>query len=166
MTSGIAKRDRAYGDGWHMLKLSIGLLFAVSMTGQAAAGGPVVAHALTSNDQLGFAVAKKGKERSVSAVFGMWSDDGALELGGFQDGAGRDVDPSLARAVELVSGRRMQSRGLRLTGALYGAGPEQPGWTFAVEAKQQRVSDVGAALAGAWRSASDSRLSFSGKLRF
>jgi hypothetical protein len=148
-----------------MRNIWIGLLIA-SAAAPAHAGGPVLAHALTSNDQVGFAVSKKGRERSVSAVIGMWSDDGALELGGFQDGAGRDVDPSVTRAVELVSGRRMQSRGLRLTGAFYGSGAEQPGWTLAVEARQQRTSDVGAALAGAWRSASDSRLSFSGKLRF
>jgi hypothetical protein len=147
-----------------MHKLLIGLIAASAAP--ALAGGPQLGLAVTSSDQVGFQVVKKGRERSASAVLGMWSDDGALELGGFQDGAGRDVDPSVARAVELVSGKRMQSRGLRLTGALYGAGAEQPGWTFAVEARQQRISDVGAALAGAWRSAGDSRLSFSGKLRF
>jgi hypothetical protein len=147
-----------------MHKLLIGLIAASAAP--ALAGGPQLGLTVTSSDQVGFQVVKKGRERSASAVLGMWSDDGALELGGFQDGAGRDVDPSVARAVELVSGKRMQSRGLRLTGALYGAGAEQPDWTFAVEARQQRISDVGAALAGAWRSAGDSRLSFSGKLRF
>lgn len=142
------------------------LPIAAAATAPATAGGPQLGLAVTSSDQVGVQVSKKGRERSVSAVLGMWSDDGALELGGFRDGAGRDIDPSVAQAVEIVSGKRMRSQGVRLTGALYGAGSEEAGWTFAVEAKQQRISDVGAALAGAWRSASDSRLSFSGKLRF
>lgn len=144
----------------------IAILIAAFIGAPAAASGPQLAHEITSSDQVGFAVTKRVRERSVSAVLGMWSDDGAIELGGFQDGAGSDVDPSVARAVELVSGKRMRSRGLRLTGVLYGSGADEPGWNFSVDARQQRMSDVGAALSGAWRSTSDSRLSFSGKLKF
>ena len=100
-------------------------------------------------------------------MLGMWSDDGALELGGFQDGALAGTPDTLERTAELVSGKAMKTRGVRFAATIHRKGPpEARGWTLGVEARQQRVSDIGAALGGAWRTAGDSRLSISGKLRF
>lgn len=138
----------------------------VSMSGVACAG-PRLVVPVTSGDQIGLAL--KGKARAnggAAALVGMWSDDGALELGGFEDRS-RRVDPAVARAAEIVSGRAMQSRGFRLTGSLYqGQGADQRGWILSIDARRQRVSDVGAALSGTWRTQGDSRLTLGGKLRF
>lgn len=138
---------------------------AILISGEAVAA-PKLLKALTSNDQVGVTVSGKQGNRGVAALVGMWSDDGALELGGFQDRGSR-IDPATARAAEIMAGRRMQSRGVRVTGSLYGAGArEARGWTISVDARRQEVSDVGAALSGAWRTVSDSRLTLGGKLRF
>lgn len=126
----------------------------------AMAAGPGMTLDVSSNDRVGVAVIKHAKGASVSASLGMWSDDGALELGGFQDRA----DPAIARAAELASGRPMQSRGVRLSGTLGAA--DARGWSLGLEAKRQQVTDIGAALSGGWRRSSDSRLSFSGRLKF
>jgi hypothetical protein len=128
--------------------------------------GPKLLVPVSSNDQVGVALNGKGAGgRGVSAMLGMWSDDGALELGGFQHRS--RVDPATARAAAIVSGRAMESRGVRVTGSFYRSrSADGTGWTLSVDARQQEVSDVGAALAGAWRTASDSRLTFGGKLRF
>jgi hypothetical protein len=131
---------------------------------RAQAAGPSLTVPLTSNDAVGMKVGRQGKGAAISAALGMWSDDGAVELGGFRDGPARDIDPSLARAAELVSGKAMQSRGLRLSGTL--GGQQGHGWALGVEARRQQVTDIGAALSGAWRRSSDSRLSVSGKLKF
>ena len=128
----------------------------------AAAVGPSLTLDVSSNDRVGLHVSETAGGRSASAALGMWSDDGAIELSGFQD----RTDPAIARAAELVSGKAMQSRGVRLSGSLYEAGPDAPGWSVGVEARQQWTTDIGAALSGSWRTASDSRLSVSGKLRF
>lgn len=138
---------------------------AVLVSGEAAAA-PKFVKALTSNDQVGLAVSGKQGSRGVVAMLGMWSDDGALELAGFQERA-KGTDPATLRAAEIMTGHAMRSRGLRLTGNLYRAGQrEARGWTVSLDARQQQVSDVGAALSGAWRTASDSRLTVGGKLRF
>lgn len=121
---------------------------------------------LSSNERIGLGVSKQGKTRSVSAALGMWSDDGAVELGGFRDGATNGVDPALSRAAELVSGKAMQSQGVRLSGTLYQQGANARGWSVSVDARRQRVSDIGAALSGDWRTTGDSRLSLGGRLRF
>ena len=128
--------------------------------------GPKLIVPVSSNDQLGFAVTGKGQgSRGVAAMLGMWSDDGALELGGFQHGS--RLDPATARAAAIVSGKAMQSRGVRVTGSFYRSQDiKGAGWTLSVDARQQRVSDIGAALAGTWRTASDSRLTLGGELRF
>jgi hypothetical protein len=128
----------------------------------APAAGPNLTLDLSSNDRIGLDISGKARGTKVSAALGMWSDDGALELGGFQDRA----DPAIARAAEIVSGRAMQSRGLRLSGSLYRAGPNARGWSLGLDARQQWTTDIGAALAGSWRTASDSRLSVNGKLWF
>ena len=131
-----------------------------------AIAAPKLVLPVSSNDQLGFGLTGKGNGgRSLGAMLGMWSDDGALELGGFQHGA--RVDPATARAAAIVSGKAKQSRGVRVTGSFYRSrSAHGAGWTVSVDARQQEVSDVGAALAGAWRTASDSRLTLGGKLRF
>ncbi|HEV2569332.1 hypothetical protein [Sphingomonas sp.] len=131
-----------------------------------AVAGPKLLVPVTSNDQVGVAVTGKAQgSRGLAAMFGMWSEDGALELGGFQHG--NRIDPATARAAAIVSGKAMQSRGVRVTGSFYRRqNSKGAGWTLSVDARQQEVSDVGAALAGAWRTASDSRLTFGGKLRF
>jgi hypothetical protein len=135
----------------------------VCLAGTAArAAGPKMTLDLSSNERVGLNVSAKPRGAKVSAAIGIWSDDSAVEFGGFQD----RMDPSIARAAELVSGRPMQSRGLRLGGSLYEAGPDAPGWSLGVEARQQWTTDVGAALVGSWRTSSDSRLSVSGKLKF
>ncbi|HEU4968537.1 hypothetical protein [Sphingomonas sp.] len=128
----------------------------------ARAAGPKLTLDISSNERVGLNITAKPRGARASAAIGMWSDDGALEFGGFQD----RTDPAIARAAELVSGRRMQSRGLRVSGSLYEAGPDAAGWSLGLEARQQWTSDIGAALVGSWRTASDSRLSVSGKLRF
>ena len=131
-----------------------------------AVAAPKLVMPVSSNDQLGIAVSGKGQGgRGISAMLGMWSDDGALELGGFQHGS--RLDPAMTRAAAIMSGKAMQSRGVRVTGSLYRSGSASgAGWTLSVDARQQEVSDFGAALAGAWRTASDSRLTLGGKLRF
>ena len=134
----------------------------LAATAARAAGGPNLTLDLSSNERVGLNISAKPRSAKVSAALGMWGDDGAVEFGGFQD----RIDPAVGRAAELVSGRPMQSRGLRLSGSLYEAGPDAPGWSLGVEARQQWTSDIGAALAGSWRTASDSRLSVSGKLKF
>jgi hypothetical protein len=131
-----------------------------------AAAAPQLTYSLSSNDQLGVSVAGKPRGRAASAMLGLWSDDGALELGGFRDGPPGDMDPSVSRAFEIVSGRAMQSRGIRVSGTIHRGGRDARGWSFGVEARRQRMSDVGAALSGSWRTAADSRLSLSGKLKF
>jgi hypothetical protein len=133
---------------------------AVSMAAPAAAAGPKLVVPVTSADAVGFAV--KGKSRDVTAMFGMWSDDGALELGGFREGPAAGVDPNVARAAAIVSGRSMRSTGVKLSGALH----RSNGVSLTVEARRQQVSDIGAALNGDWRTAGDTRLTFGGKLRF
>jgi hypothetical protein len=126
------------------------------------AAGPKLIVPVTSADQVGLAVSGKARAGQVSAMLGMWSEDGALELGGFREGPARGVDPGVARAAELVSGKRMRSSGVRLTGSFYRPG----GWALSLEARRQQVSDIGAALSGAWRTAGDSRLTIGGKLKF
>ena len=141
-------------------------LLLLCLIGAPAWAGQRLVVPVSSNDQVGLAVTGKGQSgRGVSAMLGMWSDDGALELGGFQQGT--RLDPATVRAAEIVSGRAMQSRGLRITGTFFGSGRvDAAGWALSVDARQQQVSDIGAALTGAWRTASDSRLTFGGKLRF
>jgi len=144
------------------------LLTAVLMSMAAPAlAGPALLVPVTSGDQLGIAV--RGKVMAsggVAALVGMWSDDGALEVGGFHDRS-RRVDPGVARAAAIMSGRAMQSQGVRLTGSLYRAqGADRRGWTLSVDARRQRVSDLGAALSGSWRTVGDFRLTFGGKLAF
>lgn len=131
-----------------------------------AGSAPTFTLPITSNDAIGLTVSRKAPGSSVMAGFGLWSDDGALELGGFRDGAARDLAPSIARAAELVSGKALQSRGIRASGSLYRAGTEVRGWSLGIEARRQWISDIGAALSGQQRTASDSRVSVSGKLRF
>lgn len=135
--------------------------------GSPALAGPSLLMPVTSGDQVGIAVHGKAKASGgVAALVGMWSDDGALELGGFHDRS-RRVDPTVARAAEIVSGRAMQSQGVRLTGSLYRPqGADRRGWTLSIDARRQRTSDVGAALSGSWRTISDSRLTLGGKLNF
>ncbi|NNM75767.1 hypothetical protein HJG53_02450 [Sphingomonas sp. ID1715] len=139
--------------------------FCLGLAGPTAAA-PRLSVPVSSNDQVGVAVSgKSGTGRGVSAMLGMWSDDGALELAGFQQGA--RLDPATARAAEIVSGKAMHSRGVRLTGSFYRSGdPAGTGWTLSVDARQQQVSDIGAALSGTWRTASDSRLTLGGRFRF
>jgi hypothetical protein len=136
-------------------------------TSGAAAAGPRLVVPITSGDQVGVAV--QGKARvsgGVAALLGIWSDDGALELGGFEDRS-RRVDPAVARAAEIVSGRAMQSRGVRLTGSLYRTRDvDRRGWTLSIDARRQRVSDIGAALSGRWHTLGDSRLTLGGRLAF
>jgi hypothetical protein len=145
----------------------VALAGAMPECGAYAAPAPELTVPLTSNDRVGLSVSKKARGRSVAAVVGMWSDEGAVELGGFQDGSAHNVDPATARAAELVSGKPMQSRGVRMTGVLYqGSGSEAKGWSMGVEARRQTISDVGAALSGTWRTANDSRLTLNGKLKF
>lgn len=151
-----------------MVRVALAIATVVaSLTGVAAhAAAPSLTVPLSSNDRVGLNVARKAKGASVSAALGMWSDDGALELSGFQEGVSRNVDPSIARAAELVSGKAMKSRGLRVNGSLYRSGAEARGWSVGLEARRQQITDIGAALSGSWRTASDSRLSVSGKLKF
>ena len=141
-------------------------LFAVLLAPLSvpAAAQPQLTLPLTSNDQVGLSVSGKARGRSASAAVGMWSDDGALELGGFREGP--QIDPAMSRAAELVAGKAMRSQGLRVSGFLHRGGAEARGWSLGIEARRQRVSDIGAALSGSWRTASDSRLSVSGKLQF
>lgn len=142
----------------------LGLVVSVACLAAAPvrAGGPNLTLDISSNDRVGFDVSGTARGANVSAALGMWSDDGALELGGFQD----RTDPAIARTAEIVSGKSMQSRGLRLSGSLYQAGPNARGWSLGVDARRQWTTDIGAALSGSWRTASDSRLSVNGKLRF
>ena len=142
------------------LGLVIGLTCVAVIPARAA--GPALMLDLSSNDRVGLNVSGKARSASVSAAFGLWSDDGALEFGGFQD----RTDPNFARAAELVSGKPMQSRGVRLSGTLYKGGADARGWSLGVEARQQRTTDIGAALSGSWRTASDSRLSVNGRRKF
>ena len=138
----------------------------MSFAAPAVAGQKLVLP-VSSNDQVGLAMTGKGQGgRGVSAMLGMWSDDGALELGGFQQ-ANAWMDPATARAAAIVSGKAMQSRGIRATGSFYRSRTSNgAGWTLSVDVRQQQVSDIGAALAGELRTASDSRLTLGGKLRF
>lgn len=147
--------------------MRVTLVAALVTLAAPAHAGPKLSVPVSSSDQIGFAVSGKTPgARGVSAMLGMWSDDGALELGGFQHGPSR-IDPALARAAAIVSGKSMHSRGVRVTGSFYRSSlADAPGWTLSVDARQQQVSDIGAALSGAWRSASDSRLTLGGKLRF
>lgn len=151
------------GIGMALIAATAGLTASAE---RAEAAGPSLTLPLTSNDAIGMRVGRQARSAAVSAALGMWSDDGAVELGGFRDGPARDIDPSLARAAELVSGKAMQSRGVRLSGALYRGGAEARGWSVGVDARRQQITDIGAALSGSWRTVSDSRLSVSGKLRF
>jgi hypothetical protein len=144
-----------------LVRVALVMGMALLGAGAARAAGPDMTLDLSSNERIGLNVSGKARTR-VSAAIGMWGDDGALEFGGFQD----RLDPAMARAAELVSGRAMRSRGLRLGGSLYEAGPDAPGWQLGVEARQQWTTDIGAALVGSWRTSSDSRLSVSGRLRF
>jgi len=145
-----------------LVRLGLAIVMTCLILAPARAQGPDLTFDLSSNDRVGLNVAGKPRGASVSAALGLWSDDGAVELGGFQD----RTDPSMALAAELVSGRPMQSRGFRLSGSIYETGPDAPGWSLGVEARQQWTPDIGAALSGSWRTASDSRLSVSGKLKF
>lgn len=143
------------------------LIATAVLAGGEAVAGPKLLVPITSGDQIGLSV--KGREAGVpggSAMLGMWSDDGALELAGFRSQASGS-DPATARAAEIVSGRAMQSRGVRLTGRLYRRrNADARGWTVSVDARRQETSDLGAALSGTWRTLSDSRLTFGGRLRF
>jgi hypothetical protein len=139
---------------------------AIAWASAPAYAGPSFTRDLSSNERVGIGVSKQGKSRAVSAAVGMWSDDGALELGGFRDGPANGIDPAMAQAAELVSGKPMHSQGVRLSGTLYQQGSTARGWSLSVDARRQRVSDVGAALGGDWRTSGDSRLSLGGRLRF
>ena len=138
------------------------VVVAAVMTCGAApvTAGPKLVLPVTSADEVGFAV--KGKSRSVAAMLGMWSDDGALELGGFREGPAQGVDPNVARAAAIMAGRSMRSTGVKLSGSLHRVG----GVSLTVEARRQQVSDIGAALGGDWRTSGDTRLTLGGKLRF
>lgn len=143
------------------------LAAALTSTTVAAQAGSRVVLPVTSGDQIGLAV--QGKARlsgGVAALVGMWSDDGALEFGGFDDRS-RRLDPSITKAAEIASGRSMKSRGVRLTGSFYRAsGIDRRGWTLSIDGRMQRVSDVGAAVSGTWLTQSDSRLTLASRLRF
>lgn len=140
---------------------------ALVLMGGEAIAAPKLLKPITSNDQIGFAVTGKTlHSRGAAAMLGMWSEDGALELAGFQDRNGR-IDAATIRAAEIVSGRAMQSRGVRVTGSLYrAAAPDARGWTLSIDARRQQVGDIGAALSGDWRSVGESRLTLGGRLKF
>lgn len=135
------------------------IAFAVLAASPANARGPDLAMSLTSNEQVGLKVSGDDPSASASAAFGLWGDRGAVELGGFQDHLSGDA----AEAAEIVSGKVMRTRGVRLTATMH---RRERGWSLGLEAKQQRVTDIGAALAGGWRRSSDSRLTLGGKLKF
>lgn len=147
-----------------------GSWMAVAVIIAASAGGSHPALAaerqlllpLSSADQVGLTLKSKKRSGSLAAMFGMWSDDGALELGGFREGPGQGVDPNVARAAAIVAGRSMRSTGVKLAGSLHGSN----GLSLSVEARRQQVSDIGAALGGDWRTSGDTRLTLGGKLRF
>jgi hypothetical protein len=119
---------------------------ALMATSGSAVAGPRLLVPVTSGDQVGVTV--QGKVRAiggVAALVGMWSDDGALELGGFEDRS-RRTDPAIARAAEIVSGRVMHARGLRLTGRFYRTrDADRRGWTLSIDARRQRVRRESAA---------------------
>ena len=147
------------------------LAMAAASTGTAAipakaAAAPVVSVPVSDVHALGVTVSRNGTAGSAVAGLGLWNDEGALELGGFRDGPAHDVDPALVRTAELVAGKAMRSRGVRLGASFYRGGREARGWSLGVEARRQKMSDIGAALSGSWRTAGDSRLSVSGKLKF
>jgi hypothetical protein len=150
-----------------MLRLCVIAAMTLGPASASALAGPRLIKSITSNEQVGVAVTGKAKgRRGVAATLGMWSDDGALELGGFDDRSAR-LDPVTARTAAIVSGRAMQSRGVRLTGSLYRTGPAGArGLTVSVDARRQQVSDVGAALSGTWRTLGESRLTVGGRLKF
>ncbi len=141
----------------------IGMLAIAALSAPAAqAGGPRLVVPVTSGDLVGLAFAGKARSGQATAMLGMWSDDGALELGGFREGVAAHVDPNVARAAAIVSGRAMRSTGVKLSGALHRAN----GMSLTLEARRQQVSDIGAALGGDWRTAGDTRLTVGGRLRF
>jgi hypothetical protein len=117
---------------------------------------------VSSADQVGLTLKGKRRGGNLAAMFGMWSDDGALELGGFREGPGQGVDPNVARAAAIVAGKSMRSTGVKLLGALH----RSNGLSLSVEARRQQVSDIGAALGGDWRTSADTRLTLGGKLKF
>ncbi|MFD1612029.1 hypothetical protein ACFSCW_09475 [Sphingomonas tabacisoli] len=127
--------------------------------GPALAGGPDLAVSITSNEQVGLKVSGDDPSASASAAFGLWGDRGAVELGGFQDRATGDA----AEAAEIVSGKPMRTRGVRLNATMH---RRERGWSLGIEARQQRVTDVGAALSGGWHRSNESRLTLGGKLKF
>lgn len=129
---------------------------------RAHAAGPKLVVPVTSGDQVGLAIKGKPRAGQVAALFGMWSDDGALELGGFREGVAQGVDPGVARAAAIMAGRSMRSTGVKLSGSLVRAN----GMSLTLEARRQQVSDIGAALGGDWRTAGDTRLTVGGRLKF
>jgi hypothetical protein len=143
------------------------MMVAALLAGSAALAGPKLTMPVSSNDKVGLTVSGKQQgRRGVAATLGMWSDDGALEFGGFDDRSAR-LDPVTAKTAAIVAGRAMQSRGVRLTGSLYRSGQAGTrGLTLSVDARRQHVSDVGAALTGAWRTVGDSRLTLGGRVKF
>jgi hypothetical protein len=129
---------------------------------RAHAAGPKLIVPVTSGDAVGLAVKAKPRGGNVAAMFGMWSDDGALELGGFREGPAAGVDPNVARAAAIMAGRSMRSTGVKLSGSLH----RSNGMSLTLEARRQQVSDIGAALGGDWRTAGDTRLTVGGKIKF
>jgi hypothetical protein len=120
-------------------------------------------------DQLGLGVSRVrgGGGRSASAVLGMWSGDGAIEFGAFQDQAGVTATAGAAQTVQLVSGRRVRARGVRLTGSFYGSDDDDArGWSLALDARRQQTPDYVAAMRGLHRSSGESRVALKGLLRF
>lgn len=134
--------------------------FMAGGVGAPALAGPKLVVPVTSADAVGFAV--KSRSRDVAAMVGMWSDDGALELGGFREGPQAGVDPGVARAAAIMTGRSMRSTGVKLAGSLH----RSNGLSLTAEVRRQQTSDMGAALGGEWRTTGDTRLTVGGKLRF
>jgi hypothetical protein len=146
---------------FRVVAIAVAATLAIGADGAVAAGRQLVVP-VTSGDQVGLAVKGKPRGGSVAALFGMWSDDGALELGGFREGAPVGVDPNVARAAAIMAGRSMRSTGVKLSGSFH----RSNGLSMTVEARRQQVSDIGAALGGDWRTTGDTRLTLGGKLKF
>lgn len=138
-------------------KLIIATVTALTATARAEAADPALGIALSSNERVGLMVSGDDPNVSASAALGLWSDRGALELGGFQDRA----DSTVAQTAEITSGKLMRSRGVRLGASLY-----RGGWTLGLEARREQAANIGSALTGAWRTDNDSRLTLGGKLKF
>lgn len=104
--------------------------------------------------------------RSIAAALGWWADDGAFEIGIFQDQGGSQINP-LARTVQLASGRKLSASGVKLSASLYDQpDPGLGGWSLSIDARRQDMTDVDAALRGQRARTGDSRIALSGRLRF